>query len=112
MDLKPIGTMSLKNSGGFIARIQFQYKDASGNTITTSNDGGNILLGQTETEDPGSLGVPNNSQVWLHVDVAGGKDATAKESFMYVSGNACTAEYVISGTTLHNTLALIEVKCP
>lgn len=112
MDPQKVGHISLKNSGGFVAQMAFQYAVTPNDLpVRTTKESGNILLGQTHTENPADLGVPNGSRVWLYVDVHAGKDTTSNESYIFEEGNSCTAHYVISGTTLNNTLALINVTC-
>jgi len=103
-----IGKVSLHNGGGFVVKIEFDYMTADG-TRKTSKTGGDITLGRTGTEDPGSLGVPNGSVIWLKANVVAGKDNTASQGFTYVTGNDNTANYTITGTTLDNTMGLINV---
>ena len=55
MPLQKIGKMSLKNSGGFVARMQFSYLDNDGNKQLTGQTE-DITLGFTKTVDPGDLG--------------------------------------------------------
>ncbi len=108
MPLQKIGKMSLKNSGGFVARIQFSYLDDDGEKkLTKQSD--DITLGFTKTVDPGELGVPDGSMVYMHVFVVWGTDNEAKRAFLYEKGNTTTAHYNISGTTLNNDLGLVEV---
>ena len=106
--MQTIGQMSLHNGGGFVAKISFVYLDDNGQW-QHSNYSGDITLGFTKTEDPGSLGVPNGSVVTLYVDVVLGKDNQAKQAFLYESGNPSTANYVITGTILDNQLGLINI---
>ena len=40
MDIQKIGKMSLKNGGGFVARIQFSYLDDDGVKKLTGINGG------------------------------------------------------------------------
>ena len=44
MPLQKIGKMTLKNSGGFVARIQFSYLDDNGEKKLTGQSG-DITLG-------------------------------------------------------------------
>jgi hypothetical protein len=104
MPLQEIGRMSLKCSGGFVAKIQFVYVGDDGKKKTTGKSG-DITLGRTKTVDPGSLGVPDGKVVYLKAFVKWGKDKEAKQPFQYRSGDPATADYVISGTTLSNDLA-------
>ena len=48
MALQKIGKMSLKNSGGFVARVQFSYLDDDGEKHLTRQSS-DILLGQTKS---------------------------------------------------------------
>ena len=108
MPLQKIGKMSLKNSGGFVTRIQYSYLDDDGEKKLTkqSND---ITLGFESTEDPGNLGVPDGSTVYMHAFVVWGTDNEARRAFVYQKGNTSTARYNISGTTLNNDMGLVEV---
>jgi hypothetical protein len=109
MPLQKIGKMSLKNSGGFVTRIQFSYMDDNGEKKLTGQTG-DIPLGQTMTTDPTSLGVPDGSMVYMHAFVVWGTDNEARRAFVYEKGNVSTAHYNISGTTLNNDLGLIDVS--
>jgi hypothetical protein len=109
MPMQHVGSVSLKNSGGFVARIQFSYLDEDGNKQLTGQSG-DIPLGQTQNVDPGDLGVPDGSWIYLHVFVVWGTDNEAKRAFVYEKGESTTARYNISGTTLANDLGLIDVN--
>jgi len=109
MPLQKIGKMSLKNSGGFVARMQFSYLDNDGNKQLTGQTE-DITLGFTKTVDPGDLGVPDGSMVYMHVFVVWGTDNEAKRAFTYEKGNVITAHYNISGTTLNNDLGLTDIS--
>ena len=50
MAMQRIGKMSLKNSGGFVARVQFSYLDDNGEKQLTGQSG-DITLGFTKTFD-------------------------------------------------------------
>jgi hypothetical protein len=108
MALQKIGKMSLKNGGGFVARIQFSYLDDDGEKKLTGQTG-DVLLGQTKTVDPDELKVPDGAMVYLHVFVVWGTDNEARRAFTYEKGNVSTANYTITGTTLNNDLGLIDV---
>jgi len=108
MPLQKIGKMSLKNSGGFVARIQFSYVDDNGEKKLTGQTG-DVLLGQSHTVDPSELGVPNGSMVYMHVFVVWGTDNEARRAFLYEKGNTSVANYNISGTTLNNDLGLVDI---
>lgn len=109
MPLQKIGKMSLKNSGGFVARIQYSYLDDEGNKQLT-RQGGDITLGRTDTVDPGDLGVPDGSMVYMHAFVVWGTDNEAKRAFQYEKGNVSVANYNISGTTLNNDMGLVDIS--
>jgi hypothetical protein len=109
MPLQKIGKMSLKNSGGFVARVQFSYMDDSGEKHLT-NQGGDVDLGQTTTVDPADLSVPDGSLVYMHVFVVWGTDNEARRAFVYEKGNTSVANYNISGTTLNNDLGLVDIS--
>lgn len=109
MAMQKIGKMSLKNSGGFVARMQFSYVDDEGEKKLTKQSG-DVLLGQTMTADPGDYEVPNGSMVYLYVFVVWGTNNEARRAFKYEHGNTACANYVITGTTLMNDLGLIDVS--
>lgn len=109
MPLQKIGKMSLKNSGGFVARVQFSYLDDNGEKKLTGQSG-DITLGFTKTYDPGEMGVPEGSMVYMHVFVVWGTDNEAKRAFLYEKGNVNVANYNISGTTLNNDLGLSDIS--
>lgn len=108
MPMQKVGKMSLKNSGGFVARVQYSYLDDDGNR-QLSKQSSDITLGFTSTVDPGDLGVPDGSPVCMHVFVVWGTDNEAKKQFVYEKGNTTVANYNISGTTLSNDLGLSNV---
>ena len=108
MPVQKIGKMSLKNSGGFVARIQFSYLDENGEKKLTTQSG-DVLLGQTSTQDPGDFKVPDGAMVYLYVFVVWGTDNEARRAFIYEKGNTSVASYNISGTTLNNDLGLTDV---
>ena len=108
MPLQKIGKMNLKNSGGFVTRIQYSYLDDDGEKKLTKQ-GNDITLGFDSTVDPADLGVPDGSMVYMHAFVVWGTDNEAKRAFTYEKGNTSTAQYNISGTTLNNDLGLVEV---
>ena len=110
MPLQKIGKMSLKNSGGFVARVYFTYLDDDGNKVMTEKNNGDIPLGQKHTIDPGDLGVPDGSLVYMYAFVVWGTDNEAKRAFVYEKGNANIADWVITGTTLSNDLGLTGIS--
>ena len=109
MAMQKIGKFSLKNQGGFVARMQVAYINDDGEKKLTKQSG-DVLLGETETIDIKDYGVPDEAMVYLYVFVVWGRDNEAKRAFIFESGNTNVARYVISGTTLSNELALIEVE--
>jgi hypothetical protein len=109
MPLQKIGKMSLKNSGGFVTRVQFSYLNDDGEKKLTGQTG-DITLGLTKKVDPGDLGVPDGSTVYMYAFVLWGHDNEAKRAFTYEKGNTTTAYYNISGTTLSNDLGLSEIS--
>lgn len=109
MALTPIGKFTLHQQGGYVCRTMFEYVDDSGQTVE-SHQTGNELLGQTYTTDPGDLGVPDGSMVWMKIWVMAGYDNQARQAFLYKKGGGAVAEYTCSGTTLANHLALDGVN--
>jgi hypothetical protein len=110
MALQKIGKMRLKNGGRFVARIQFSYMDDNGEKKLTGQTGDVAPGRQTKTVDPGEMGVPDGSMVYLHVFVIWGTDNEARGAFTYEKGNVSTANYTITGTDLSNDLRLIDVS--
>lgn len=108
MALKEIGKFTLHNGGGFVARGKVAYMDDDGAKHLTDS-AGDITLGFTRDVDPGALGVPDGSIVDLYVFVVWGTDNEARQSFIYRAGSKVSANYTITGTTLSNTLGLIDV---
>lgn len=108
MPMQKIGKMSLKNSGGFVTRIQVEYLDDNGEKRLTGQTG-DIPLGRTTTVDPGELGIPDGSMVTMYAFVVWGTDHRASRAFSYEKGNPLTAHYNISGTTLSNDLGLVDI---
>ncbi|EFT4511172.1 hypothetical protein H2549_004837 [Salmonella enterica subsp. enterica serovar Stanley] len=109
MGMLKIGKMSLKNSGGFVARIQYSYLDDDGEKHLTRQSG-DITLGREKTVSPDELGVPDGAMVYMHVFVVWGTDNEAKRAFIFEKGNTSLAHYNISGTTLNNDLGLIDIS--
>jgi hypothetical protein len=103
-----VGKFTLHDGGGFNVGISFDYLDSNLQKLR-SQTGPSFPLGQTGSADPGDLGVPNGSTLWLHADVVWGTDNVAAQGFVYESGDSSTANYTITGTTLNNTLGLISV---
>lgn len=108
MAMQTVGKFTLLNDGGFVVKISFDYMDDNGHTHRSSS-GPDIDVTQTGKQDPSDLGVPNGSTVWLHADVVWGDDNVATQGFIYQSGNAETANYKITGTTLNNNMQLLNI---
>jgi hypothetical protein len=102
-----IGSFELENNGGFVARLDAQFR-------TNRNEGfapviltGTFPLGETKTGNPGEHGVPNGAEVRLVAHVVAGTDRTATQIFTYRRGNTKVARYSVSGTTTDATLAFV-----
>ncbi|GAB3575341.1 hypothetical protein [Hymenobacter daeguensis] len=104
-----VGKFTLNQQGGYVCRTEFVYLDDSGQQHQSSQTS-NELLGQSYTTDPGDLGVPDGSIVWMKIWVMWGNDNQATQAFIYQKGSAKTATYTCSGTTLSNNLALNGVN--
>ena len=108
MPIQQIGKMSLKNSGGFVSRVQFSYLDDdekrnSPHSLRTSrSDSLRRLILE-------SWGCQDGSMVYMHAFVVWGTDNEAKRAFLYKKGNVSVANYNISGTTLSNDLGLTDI---
>ncbi|KOP39404.1 hypothetical protein SAMN05444671_3716 [Flavobacterium sp. CF108] len=109
MAIQTVGKFKLNQQGGYVCRTEFVYLDSNGQ-LQSSSQTGNELLGQSYTTDPGSLGVPDGSTLWMKIWVMAGHDNQAQQAFIYQSGNSAVADYTCSGTTLSNHLALDGVS--
>lgn len=103
-----IGKISLKNSGGFVCRIQLKFQDDDLNNHYTKETG-DITLGFTKEIDPEELGVPDGTSIWLKAIVRLGRDNESNKGFKYVKGNTNVARFNISGTTLSNDLGFVGI---
>ncbi|MCL2496624.1 MAG: hypothetical protein FWF04_04330, partial [Clostridiales bacterium] len=99
-----IGFFSLQNKGGFVAKLAFEYFNASKQKWIRTVYVGDITLGKSIKASPGDYGVPDGSYVRLVAFVVAGSDKTASEQFTYRKNTGSTAKYTISGTTLINSL--------
>jgi len=99
-----IGYYSLQNKGAFVAKLAFEYYNASKSKWIRTTFVGEITVGKTKKASPGDWGVPDGSQVRLFAFVVAGSDKTASEQFTYRKNTGSTANYSISGTTLINKL--------
>ncbi len=109
MGIQRVGKFKLNQQGGYVCRTEFVYMDDNGQLVQSSQTE-NELLGQTYTTDPGSLGVPDGSTVWMKIWVMLGTDNQALQAFQYQAGNSRVAEYTCSGTTLSSHLALDGIR--
>ena len=95
-----IRCISLKNDGGFVARITIKGGLGSYNV---SQD---ICVTQEKRIDLADVGtVKDGDEVWLEAVVRGGKNNTPRQRFVYKSSSDNKACYAISGTTQINTLS-------
>ena len=108
--MQSVGQVNLKNGGGFVCNLGFQYIDPNTGQLQVTKFSSDILLGQSNTQNPGDLGVPNGATFFVYVNVVWGTNNLAKQGFIYQSGSPVTANYVITGTTLDNTLGLVSVS--
>lgn len=104
-----VGKFTIHNGGGFVCRGKAKYEDGD-NDVTTDQETGDILLGQTQEYDPGDLGVPDGARMTIYVDVVAGSDNAGRHHFTYQKGNPHKGDYVITGTTLDNFLGLIGIS--
>lgn len=100
--MEEIRWISLKNEGGFVARIRVKGgKDSY-------NQGKDIRKGESKSVDlADAVGIINDGdEVWLEAFVVAGKNNKAKERFIYRKESNNVACYTISGTTLSNKMSL------
>ena len=104
--MNDIRWISLKNNGGFVARIRVKGGSASYNLDK------NITLGQEKTVDlADAVGkIKDGDQVYLEVVVTAGKNNKAKERFVYRKNSCNRALYSIKGTILSNKLTYNALK--
>jgi hypothetical protein len=105
-----IEKISLKNGGGFVAKLHVIAAPATGGEGRTYPDNNDIAIGQERTVDLGTLNVPDGSKVKLKAIVVWGNDNEAQQAFTYQKGCGKTAHYSITGTTLNNDLGLVNVN--
>lgn len=110
--LREIEKFQLKNNGGFVTRIQFEYYDENSNEWKHQNGTGDITLGFDKTAEPGDYGVPEGAMVKLYAYVAWGTDNHATQMFVYKKNCGHIASYKISGTTLNNHLEYVGILDP
>lgn len=97
----PIRGLSLKNDGGFVARIRVH------GTFGTYNVNHDICKGQERIIDLAEIfgKIKDGDEVWLETVVKAGYNKTASQRFIYRKSSSIIARYSIKGTTLNNTLA-------
>lgn len=112
--------IKLKNTGGFVAQIEVQYKqkhtDSQGNISYDAEwknwhyDGyRDICAGAERTVDLLlDANIPEDSQVRLKAVVVWGSDCVSEEQYIYQQSNSQMAVYEISGTTLINKLKRVS----
>lgn len=110
--LKEIEKFQLKNNGGFVTRIQFEYYDEKTNEWKHVKGTGDITLGFDKRAEPGDYGVPDETMVKLYAYVAWGTDNQAPQMFIYKKNCGHIASYKISGTTLNNHLEYVGILDP
>lgn len=108
--MQKIGKFDLKNKGGFVVRLEFEYYNESSSKWIRTGGTGDITLGFSKQASPGDHGVPDGSMVRLHANVIWGTDRVSNEMFLYEKGNGSVVCYAISGTTLNNHLDYLGVK--
>ena len=102
--MQTIDQFKLKNSGGFVARIYCEYRDAATGKWTKVKCTGDITLGLSKTVELGEHGVPNGASVKFIAFVVSGADNTYDDEFIYKKGSNAIAQFKIKGTTLINKL--------
>ena len=111
--MQSIGKFSLADQAGFNVRLQCVYWDENGNRIQCQGTD-SYPLGQSRSLAPCNANppVPDGSNVALFADVVGGNSQIGSPMFIYQQNSAIEASYVITGTTLNNTLKLTNVGVP
>ena len=101
-----VGNISLRNQGGFVAEMHFQFIDSQGNSSRLKGSGRDITLGKSDTRDPGDFGLADGTLFTVHARVKAGDDNTGVLWLRYEKGNRRTARFTICGTTKNNHLGL------
>ena len=107
-----IGQMNLKNFGGYVVKLQFQYFDEESLEWKRTEGTDGITLLNQGTASPGKYGVKDGMKVRLYADVVWGRDHVGSEIFIYRTNCSLIAQYTISGTTLDNDLNYIGILQP
>ena len=107
-----IGQMNLKNFGGYVVKLQFQYFDEESLEWKRTEGTDGITLLNQGTASPGKYGVKDGMKVRLYADVVWGRDHVGSEIFIYRTNCNLVAQYIISGTTLDNNLNYIGILQP
>lgn len=106
-----VGRVILKNRGGFVVELDFEYYDTLTQKDTyVEGSGKNIVLGESEGADPGEYKVPDGAKFRVCADVKLGKSNNSTIYHYYKKGSERIAEYVISGTTLDNELGFVGYR--
>lgn len=102
--------MWLYNDGLFVTKVACYYSTDGGTTWTESDHSVGIVYGEEGIVPLWTINVPEYSLVRLHAVVVAGNDKTGSEIFesasasVYDSSDPKYAYYIISGTTLNDTL--------
>jgi hypothetical protein len=109
-----VGSISLHNTGAFVAKLQCRWIDPNGKEGTGDPGNGAIDTGQTGSIDPGEFGCPNGSTVWAYADVVWGDDkqGSASDGLIFEVGDPHVAEYHIHGTTHDDHMSFDGVEPP
>lgn len=100
----PINAYRLSNKGNFVTRIRVHVKHAD-LSVESYNHNKDICLKDDRSLNLANAGVVREGDlVYLEAYVAGGKNKSAKESFVYKANANRKANYSINGTTLDNRL--------
>jgi hypothetical protein len=108
MSKQKIGMFNLLNQGGFVVRMDAQFRPSGSNSWTRVNLTSNILIDQSRSANPGEHGVPDGADVRLFADVEAGNDKIGRPIYTYKTGNNHVAKYAISGTAPDPLLNLLE----
>lgn len=106
-----VGKVILTNRGGFVVELDFEYYDTqSEENIYVQGSGKDIVLGISESADPGKYNVPDGAKFWVCADVKLGNNNKSTIYHYYKKGSERIAEYAISGTTLDNELGFVGYR--
>lgn len=82
-EYQKVGSLKLKNQGGFVVKMDFLFGDSPEKLHRLDGSRKDITLGFSETKDPGEYGVHEGDICTVYADVVAGKDKK-RRSILYI----------------------------